>query len=164
MAEEAEFRALLARLGSGARVYYRRREHNHERKAGNIADWVRRWGAAWPQFIILDADSLMTGDTVVRLAATMERHDDIALIQTLPVIVRRHAFARMQQFAAAVWPGDRSGVPCGRGESNTGHTRYPHPGFAATPASRTGGPLLGGTGSATISSKPRARRGAGRCT
>ncbi len=103
-AEEVEFRALLARLGSGARVYYRRREHNHERKAGNIADWVRRWGAAWPQFIILDADSLMTGDTVVRLAATMERHDDIALIQTLPTIVNGATlFARMQQFAGRVY-------------------------------------------------------------
>ena len=41
---------------------------NLERKAGNIADWVRRFGGAYPHMLILDADSLMTGDTIVRLA------------------------------------------------------------------------------------------------
>ena len=102
--EAAEFAALRARLGPGARVYYRLRDDNSERKAGNIADWVRRWGAAWPQFLILDADSVMSGETLVRLAAAMERHDDVALIQTLPVIVNGSTvFARMQQFAGRVY-------------------------------------------------------------
>src|SRR3546814_4929940 len=87
-----------------ARVFYRLRDDNHERKAGNISDWVRRWGGAYPQFLILDADSLMTGDTIVRLAGAMEGHDDVALIQTLPVIVNGNTlFARMQQFAARVY-------------------------------------------------------------
>ncbi|HEY4530966.1 MAG TPA: glucans biosynthesis glucosyltransferase MdoH [Luteimonas sp.] len=103
-AEATAFLALRARLGPGARVHYRLRESNHERKAGNIADWVRRWGAAWPQFLILDADSLMSGDTLVRLAAAMERHPDVALIQTLPVIVNGSTlFARMQQFAGRLY-------------------------------------------------------------
>jgi membrane glycosyltransferase len=103
-AEAAAFDALRARLGAEARVYYRLRENNHERKAGNIADWVRRWGAAYPHFLILDADSLMTGETIVRLAGAMERHEDVALIQTLPVIVNGGTlFARMQQFAGRVY-------------------------------------------------------------
>jgi len=102
--ERAAFAALRARLGDDARVFYRLREDNHERKAGNISDWVRRWGGAYPQFLILDADSLMTGDTLVRLAGAMERHDDVALIQTLPVIVNGSTlFARMQQFAGRVY-------------------------------------------------------------
>jgi len=87
-----------------ARLYYRRREDNRERKAGNIADWVRRWGGAYPQFLILDADSLMTGDTLVRLAAAMEGNDDVALVQTLPVIVNGSTvFARMQQFSGRMY-------------------------------------------------------------
>ncbi|MCD9033891.1 glucans biosynthesis glucosyltransferase MdoH [Luteimonas sp. Y-2-2-4F] len=103
-AEEAEFALLRERLGDRLRLWYRRREDNRERKAGNIADWVRRWGGAWPKFLILDADSLMTGQTLVRLADAMERHDDVALIQTLPVIVNGHSlFARMQQFSGRVY-------------------------------------------------------------
>ncbi|WP_411833869.1 glucans biosynthesis glucosyltransferase MdoH [Pseudoxanthomonas mexicana] len=103
-AEEAAFAALRARLGEGARLFYRRRERNTERKAGNIADWVRRFGGAYAQMLILDADSLMTGETIVRLAGAMERNGDVALIQTLPMIVNgRTLFARMQQFAGRVY-------------------------------------------------------------
>jgi membrane glycosyltransferase len=46
----------------------------------------------------------MTGDTIVRLAAAMERHPAVALIQTLPVIVNaRTLFARLQQFAGRLY-------------------------------------------------------------
>ena len=102
--ERAAFDALRERLGGDARVFYRLRTDNHERKAGNISEWLRRWGGAYPQFLILDADSLMTGDTIVRLAGAMQGHDDVALIQTLPVIVNGSTlFARMQQFAGRVY-------------------------------------------------------------
>ncbi len=101
--ERLAFERLRAQC-PGTRLYYRRRDDNRERKAGNIADWVRRWGGAYPQFLILDADSLMTGDTLVRLAAAMEGHDDVALIQTLPVIVNgATVFARMQQFSGRMY-------------------------------------------------------------
>ena len=54
--------------------------------------------------IILDADSLMTGDTIVRLAAAMELHPDVALIQTLPIVVNaRSLFSRLQQFAGRLY-------------------------------------------------------------
>ncbi|HYZ64580.1 MAG TPA: glucans biosynthesis glucosyltransferase MdoH, partial [Acetobacteraceae bacterium] len=102
VAEEAAFLELRERVGAG--VYYRRRAKNVERKAGNIADWIRRWGGAYPQFLILDADSVMTGECLVRLAAAMERTPDAGLIQTLPVIVGgRTLFARMQQFAGRLY-------------------------------------------------------------
>ncbi|MFY2763751.1 glucans biosynthesis glucosyltransferase MdoH [Arenimonas sp. MALMAid1274] len=119
--EAREFRALCARLDGVANVYYRRRERNVGRKAGNIAEWVRRFGAAYPQMLILDADSLMSGDTVVRLAGAMERHPDVALIQTLPSIVNgRTLFARMQQFASRVYgPVQAHGIAWWQGaESN----------------------------------------------
>jgi membrane glycosyltransferase len=101
----AEERALLAmreRL-PGARIYYRRRRRNISRKAGNIADFVTRWGGAYPQMVVLDADSLMTADAVVRLAAAMEADPDAGIIQSLPLIVNRNTlFARVQQFAARI--------------------------------------------------------------
>lgn len=104
IAEEAAFLALRDRLGPQARLYYRRRPANTERKAGNIADWVTRWGGAYPQFLILDADSVMTGASLVRLAAAMAAHPAVGLIQTLPTIVNGSSlFARMQQFAGRVY-------------------------------------------------------------
>ncbi|KRD39137.1 glucosyltransferase [Lysobacter sp. Root916] len=103
-AEREAFAALRERTGGHARLYYRRRDDNAERKAGNIAEWVRRYGGAYPQMLILDADSLMTGEVIVRLAVAMQGHPDVALIQTLPMIVNGNTlFARMQQFAGRVY-------------------------------------------------------------
>lgn len=102
--EIAEFARLRERLDGAANLYYRHRADNAERKAGNIAEWVRRFGGAYPQMLILDADSLMTGDTIVRLAHGMESHPDVGLIQSLPLIVNGNTlFARMQQFAGRVY-------------------------------------------------------------
>ncbi|PHK96430.1 glucans biosynthesis glucosyltransferase MdoH [Pseudoroseomonas rhizosphaerae] len=104
VAEEAAFLGLRERTGDAARIFYRRRPKNTERKAGNIADWVRRWGAAYPQMLVLDADSVMEADTILRLADAMERHPDVGLIQTLPIIAGGNTlFARMQQFAGRVY-------------------------------------------------------------
>lgn len=104
VAEEAAFLALRQRIGDAPRLFYRRRSRNTARKAGNIAEWVGRFGGAYPQMLVLDADSVMEGGTLVRLAAAMERHPDVGLIQTLPVIVNGNSlFARLQQFAARVY-------------------------------------------------------------
>ncbi len=104
LAEEAAFLALRRRTGGGNRIFYRRRPRNFARKAGNIADWVTRFGAAYPQFLILDADSVMTGDALLRLACAMEQHPDVGLIQTLPIITGGTTlFARLQQFAGRVY-------------------------------------------------------------
>jgi membrane glycosyltransferase len=105
IAEEAAFLALRAQASpGGGRIFYRRRPKNTERKAGNLAEWVRRFGGAYPQMLTLDADSLMDGETIVRMAAAMERNPGVGLIQTLPVIVNGTTlFARMQQFAGRVY-------------------------------------------------------------
>ncbi|UFZ07429.1 glucans biosynthesis glucosyltransferase MdoH [Bradyrhizobium ontarionense] len=101
--EEAAFLALRKARGTD-RVFYRHRADNVARKSGNIADWVRRFGAAYAHMIILDADSLMSGATVVRLVDAMERAPQAALIQTLPVIVNGTSlFARLQQFAGRLY-------------------------------------------------------------
>jgi membrane glycosyltransferase len=105
IAEEAAFLALRATLPADApRLFYRRRPKNTERKAGNIGEWVRRFGAAYPHMLVLDADSVMAGEAIVRLAAAMETHPGVGLIQTLPVIAGGVTlFARMQQFAGRVY-------------------------------------------------------------
>ncbi|PZO00167.1 MAG: glucans biosynthesis glucosyltransferase MdoH [Hyphomicrobiales bacterium] len=104
IAEERAFLALRQRLGPDARVYYRHRPKNHHRKAGNIADFVTRWGGHYEQMVVLDADSLMTGTCIVRLAAAMEADPDAGIIQSLPLIINRNTFfARLQQFAARVY-------------------------------------------------------------
>ncbi len=104
IAEERAFVALRERLRGIGRVYYRHRPKNTSRKAGNIADFVTRWGGAYEQMVVLDADSLMTAHSIVSLAAAMEADPDAGIIQTLPLIINRNTlFARLQQFAARIY-------------------------------------------------------------
>ena len=101
--EEVAFIALRRACGAH-RLYYRHRSDNTARKSGNIAEWVRRFGAAYDHMVVLDADSLMAGDTIVRLVHAMETTPAAALIQTQPVIVNaRSLFSRLQQFAGRVY-------------------------------------------------------------
>ncbi len=104
IAEEAAFLSLRARAAEAPRLFYRHRPKNTARKAGNIADWVARFGGAYPRFLILDADSVMEGALLVRLAAALEADPGIGLLQTLPVITGGVTlFARLQQFAGRVY-------------------------------------------------------------
>jgi membrane glycosyltransferase len=99
--EEAGFSELRRRTQGETRIFYRHRSKNIRRKAGNIADFCRRWGTRYDHMVVLDADSLMTGQTVVQLVAAMEAHGDAGLIQTLPLVINRNTlFARAHQFAA----------------------------------------------------------------
>ena len=103
LAEEAAFLALRERVAETP-IYYRHRVKNDAKKAGNIAEWLQRFGGHYEQMIVLDADSLMTGDTLVRLVATMERNPGVGLIQTFPVMVNATTpFARVQQFAGRLY-------------------------------------------------------------
>jgi membrane glycosyltransferase len=102
--EEKCFLELRRDVGSAAAIFYRHRPENIARKSGNIEEWVRRFGSKYECMLILDADSLMTGDSVIRLVAAMETHPKAALIQTLPVIVNaKSLFARWQQFAGRLY-------------------------------------------------------------
>ncbi len=104
IAEERAFLDLRERAGPNAKIYYRHRAKNHHRKAGNISDFVTRWGGSYDHMLVLDADSLMTGECIVRMTAAMEADPDAGIIQTLPLIINRNTFfARLQQFAARVY-------------------------------------------------------------
>ena len=101
--EERAVRDLQARMPSPVRTHYRRRRTNTGRKAGNIADFCRRWGSRYEYMVVLDADSVMEGATLVELVRLMERNPNAGLIQTMPLPVRQESlFGRFQQFANAV--------------------------------------------------------------
>jgi membrane glycosyltransferase len=104
IAEERAFLSLRERLGCDSRVYYRHRPKNTNRKSGNIADFIMRWGGRYEHMVVLDADSLMSGQSIVALAAAMEADPDSGIIQSLPLVINRNTlFARVQQFAARVY-------------------------------------------------------------
>jgi len=103
-AEAAAYAALKRRLGPVISVYYRRRGDNAGRKSGNIKDWVRRFGAAYDHFVVLDGDSVMSGTTLVRLALAMQRDAKAGLIQTVPRLTGATTLLQhLQQFAANVY-------------------------------------------------------------
>jgi membrane glycosyltransferase len=100
-AEEAAWRELTARHHARGRIFYRRRPENVSRKAGNIADFVRAWGGAYDYAVVLDADSVMSGEALVKLARLMDAHPQVGIIQALPLPAGRETFfARIIQFAA----------------------------------------------------------------
>ena len=104
IAEESAFIALRARIGQRARLYYRRRSRNVARKAGNIADFCKRWGGAYDYLLMLDADSLMDPETIVELTRRMAFDPDAGLIQTVPRLIRGTTLmARVHQFAGRVY-------------------------------------------------------------
>ena len=109
--EERGWFELIRDLDAFGRIFYRRQLINESGKSGNIRDFLRAWGRRYRYFIVLDADSIMAGATMVDLVRLMEAHPSAGLIQTAPALVNaRSAFARMQQFAnrlygAVFFPG-----------------------------------------------------------
>jgi len=104
LAEQAMVEAARADPEIGERLHYRHRARNMRRKAGNIADWVERWGAAYPFMLVLDADSLMEADTIIELARRMEADDTLGILQTSPHLIGGETpLARVQQFASRVY-------------------------------------------------------------
>ena len=102
--EYAVFTTLHHKLASNRPVYYRNRPDNAGKKAGNIKEWISRFGGGYDHFVVFDADSLMSGSAVVRLSAAMEQNDSVGLIQTVPRLVGGQTiFARLQQFATGFY-------------------------------------------------------------
>lgn len=97
--EEAAWAKLREQTGF-ADIHYRRRRNNIKRKSGNVADFCRRWGGDFRYMIVFDADSIMSGPTMVHMVQIMERRSDVGILQTAPMCVNRDTLlARVQQFA-----------------------------------------------------------------
>jgi membrane glycosyltransferase len=110
--EEQVYGELKTALAARMPLYYRRRVKNSERKAGNIKDWVERFGGDYPHFLILDADSVMAGETLVTLSLAMERNPRAGLIQSVPRLMGGTTLLqRLQQFACNTYgPAVASGI------------------------------------------------------
>ena len=94
------FQYMRATAPAGIEVYYRRRGDNVDKKVGNIVDWVTGWGAAYEAMVVLDADSLMTGRAIERMASELSADPSAGLIQTFPMLIGAQTlFARLQQFS-----------------------------------------------------------------
>jgi membrane glycosyltransferase len=104
LAEELAWARLTRMLTGPTGIFYRHRPRNQGRKAGNIADFCERWGSAYRYMIVLDADSVMSGETLVEMVRRMEQDPEIGILQVPPIPVNRASlFARCQQFAARVY-------------------------------------------------------------
>jgi len=106
-AEMAGCAAFRARHGETSRLVYRRRTSNEGFKAGNVRDFCDRWGGKYEFMILLDADSLMTGETILRLVRTMHANPRLGVLQTIMVGVLMPSF-----FAQVFEFGHRLGMVC----------------------------------------------------
>lgn len=98
--EEYAWAALCQELDAFGRIFYRRRRENTNKKAGNIADFCQTWGGRYTYMLVMDADSVMAGEDIVRLTALMEKHPRVGLLQTSPRLVHAESlYGRLQQFA-----------------------------------------------------------------
>ncbi len=101
--ETAAVQALRDALGE-FRVWYRHRHENVAKKAGNLRDFVTRWGGRYDYMIVLDADSVLSVDTLLTLVREMAADPKLGLLQTVPRLCGGHTlFARLQQFAGSVY-------------------------------------------------------------
>ncbi|MFZ3142146.1 glucans biosynthesis glucosyltransferase MdoH [Polaromonas sp.] len=111
-AERAAWEALRGQLASNLNqssdqpqieVYYRLRKRRTDRKAGNVADFCRRWGKDYRYMVVLDADSVMSGDCLVSMVKLMEANPKAGIIQTATQAIGHVTLhARAQQFGSRV--------------------------------------------------------------
>ena len=100
--EAAMFEKLVEECQGFGRLFYRRRVQNTGKKAGNIEDFITRSGGAYDFALILDADSLMEGETILRMVRRMQAEPRLGLLQTLPKVTRATSrFGRAGQFSAS---------------------------------------------------------------
>ena len=107
-AERAAWEDLRAALATSpnqpqVEVYYRLRKRRTHRKAGNVADFCRRWGKDYRYMVVLDADSVMSGDCLTSMVKLMEANPTAGIIQTATQAIGHVTLhARAQQFASRV--------------------------------------------------------------
>jgi membrane glycosyltransferase len=117
-AESARFAALAAAWDGKVALTYRLRASNIGFKAGNIGDFCQRWGKNHDFAVMLDADSVMTVDLLLKLVRIMQIDPRLGILQSLVIgMPSASAFARIFQFGmrlgmrsytigSAWWQGD----------------------------------------------------------
>jgi membrane glycosyltransferase len=99
--EECAWLSLCRRFSAFGKIFYRKRRHAINGKSGNVADFCRRWGKRYRYMIVLDADSVMSGPTMVRMVRAMEANPEVGILQTQPYMVLGGSlFRRVLQFSS----------------------------------------------------------------
>lgn len=98
-AEDAAFAALSAQYPDAGFLHYRRRAQNAGYKAGNILEFATRCQDQYDFMIALDADSVMTAKSMLRLIRAMQANPALGVLQSLVVgKPSDSAFTRIFQF------------------------------------------------------------------
>src|SRR3954449_6468850 len=98
-AESARFAALATAWEGKVGLTYRLRPDNVGFKAGNIADFCERWGKDHDFAVMLDADSVMSVDLLLKLVRIMQIDPRLGILQSLVIgMPSASAFARIFQF------------------------------------------------------------------
>jgi membrane glycosyltransferase len=117
-AEQSRFTALAGQWRGRVDLTYRRRPNNSGFKAGNIRDFCERWGSRHDFAVMLDADSAIGVELVLRILRMMQIDPKIGILQTLVIgMPSASPFARIFQFGmrlsmrsytigSAWWQGD----------------------------------------------------------
>lgn len=104
IAEQQAWLDVCREAGGFGKIFYRRRRRRVKRKSGNLDDFCRRWGGDYQYMVVLDADSVMSGECLTSLVRLMEATPDAGIIQTAPRASGMDTlYARMQQFATRVY-------------------------------------------------------------
>jgi len=102
--EERAFIALRSQIATGSNVYYRRRETNTDRKVGNLTNWIANYSGRYAAMVVLDADSLMSGEAIISLTDALAQDEAAGLIQSFPTLFGAQTlFGRVQQFSNRVY-------------------------------------------------------------
>ena len=104
VAEQKAWLEVCREVDGFGHIFYRRRRRRVKRKSGNIDDFCRRWGSSYRYMVVLDADSVMSGECLTSLVRLMEANPGAGIIQTAPKASGMDTlYARMQQFATRVY-------------------------------------------------------------
>ena len=144
--ETAAVHQLQHALQGEVNVWYRRRFNNKAKKAGNVHEFVSRWGGRYDYMLVLDADSLLCASTLITLMNEMEADPRSGILQTLPCLYRGDTlFARLQQFAGSIYgPIVANGITTWQGDDGNywGHNAI----IRVSAFAQTAGlPTLGGS-------------------
>ncbi|MGX9267639.1 glucans biosynthesis glucosyltransferase MdoH [Pantoea dispersa] len=104
IAEQKAWMELVRDVGGAGKIFYRRHRRRVKRKSGNIDDFCRRWGSNYSYMVVLDADSVMSGECLTGLVRMMEANPNAGIIQSSPKASGMDTlYARCQQFATRVY-------------------------------------------------------------
>ncbi|THD60172.1 MAG: glucans biosynthesis glucosyltransferase MdoH [Bradyrhizobium sp.] len=99
IAAEHDEMTSLRKSSPGTNLIYRRRDTNIDYKAGNLHDFCQRWGERYEFMAVLDADSVMSGEAILRLVRIMQAAPRLGILQSMiDCVLPPTAIARVFEF------------------------------------------------------------------